>query len=193
MLKKWLIGFFALSMALSMAACGQTNNDDADKAAVSGSVSEEAPADEPAEEASAEDPALELQKAFNAAAMAEGKVHTLFAKDTYEDEATGETTPLLNLTTGTPEAARELLLKYFDAALADQIMTHYITDKTIDAGIVVNAEPFFTSTLQGLKFEDVTVEGTKEAATITTKDNVVYTVSWNEEAGKYIVMSVEKK
>lgn len=191
MLKKLLIGLFALSMALTAAGCGQENasgtNEEATADATTGSggaAEEEAPAEV--------DPALELQKALNGAAMAEGKVNTLFHKDVHEAED-GTVTPLLNLTTGTPEAARELLLGYFDAALVDEIIAHYVTDKTIEEGIVVNEEPFFTSTLQGLKFEDVTVEGTKEATAITTKDNVVYTVGWNEEAGKYIVTKIEKK
>jgi hypothetical protein len=191
MLKKWLIGLFALSLAFAAAGCSG-NKDTASEtneeaAAADAENSADNAAAEEQEDAEA-DAALELQKAFNAAAIAEGKVNTLFHKDAAEDG-----TPLLNKVTGTPEAARELLLEYFDAAVVDQILAHYITDKKIDEAIVVNAEPFFTSTLQGLKFEDVTVEGTKEATTITTKDNVVYTVSWNEEAGKYIVTKIEKK
>ncbi|WP_199615352.1 hypothetical protein [Paenibacillus alkalitolerans] len=193
MLKKWLIGLFAVGLALAAAGCSgsgdnaaATNEEQASESAENTDNAEGAAGEEPAAEEV--DPAIEYQKAFNAATIAEGKLNTLFHKDAAEDG-----TPVLNTVTKTSEAARELLLGYFEAALADQIIAHYVTDKTVDAGIVVNAEPFFPSTLQGLKFEDVTVEGTKEATTIATKDNVVYTVSWNEEGSRYIVTKIEKK
>jgi hypothetical protein len=192
-MKKLLIGLFALSLALAAAGCSGNSEKPEAGADTGAAVEEQAPADaaaEPATEQAADpeaDAQLEKMKAFNAAQMAEGKLHTLFHKDTAEDG-----TPVLNAVTGTPEAAKELLLGYFDAAVADQIIAHYVTDKTTDAGIVVNAEPFFPSTLQGLKFEDVTVDGTKEATTIATQDNVVYTVSWSDDAGRYIVTKVEK-
>jgi ABC-type amino acid transport substrate-binding protein len=76
-------------------------------------------------------------------------------------DALEDGTLILNPTIGTPEAAKDLLLGYFDAAVADRIIAHYITAPATDAGIVVNADAFFTSTVVGVAPEELTVAGSK--------------------------------
>lgn len=194
MLKQLAIGLFALTMAVVAAGCSNGGGEAAEAEtpaaaapAAEGAAAEGAAAEQPAEEAPAEDAALEQQKAVNAIAIAEDKVNTLFHHDAAEDG-----TPLLNATTGTPEAAKELLLGYYDAAVADRILAHYISAPATDAGVVVNAEPFFTSSVVGVAPADLTIEGSKaDGFAVTTKDNVKYTLKWNEEKGRYLVMNIE--
>jgi len=185
MLKKFAIGLFVLMLALGAAAC---SNGGAETPAAETPAAEAPATETPAEEAApAEDAAVEQLKAVNAIAIAEDKVNTLFHHDAAEDG-----TPLLNATTGTPEAAKELLLGYFDAAVADRIVAHYITAPATEAGVVVNAEKFFASSVIGVAPEELTVEGTKaDGFAVTTKDGVKYTVKWNEEQGRYIVANIE--
>ncbi|TLS51215.1 hypothetical protein FE782_15900 [Paenibacillus antri] len=186
MLKKFAIGLFALMLALGAVAC--SNGGEETPAAETPAV--EAPATEatPAEEAApAEDPAVEQLKAVNAIAIAEDKVNTLFHHDAAEDG-----TPLLNPTTGTPEAAKDLLLGYFDAAVADRIVAHYVSAPATDAGVVVNADKFFASSVVGVAPEELTIEGSKaDGFTVATKDGVKYTVTWSQEEGRYIVSNIE--
>jgi Na+-transporting methylmalonyl-CoA/oxaloacetate decarboxylase gamma subunit len=185
MLKKFAIGLFALMLSLGAVACSNGE----EKSPTEETPAAEAPAEQaPAEEAApAEDAAVEQLKAVNAIAIAEDKVNTLFHHDAAEDG-----TPLLNAATGTPEAAKELLLGYFDAAVADRIVAHYVSAPATDAGVVVNAEKFFASSVIGVAPEQLTVEGTKaDGFAVTTKDGAKYTVKWSEEQGRYIVANIE--
>ncbi len=185
MLKKFAFGLFALLLALGAAAC--SNGEDKEAAEQAPAV--EAPAEEtPAEEAApAEDAAVERLKAVNSVAIAEDKVNTLFHHDAAEDG-----TPLLNATTGTPEAAKELLLGYFDPAVADRIIAHYVAAPATEAGVVVNEQKFFASSVVGVAPEELKIEGDKAGGfTIATKDGAKFTVKWNEEQGRYIVANVE--
>ena len=185
MLKKFAIGLFAMMLALGAVACSNGE----EKSATEETPAAKAPAEQaPAEEAApAEDAAVERLKAVNAIAIAEDKVNTLFHHDAAEDG-----TPLLNATTGTPEAAKELLLGYFDAAVADRIVAHYVSAPATDAGVVVNAEKFFASSVVGVAPEELTVEGSKaDGFTVATKDGAKYTVKWSEAQGRYIVANIE--
>ncbi|HZG86919.1 hypothetical protein [Paenibacillus sp.] len=188
MMKKAAIGLFALTMAILAAGCSNGGGEATEAApAAEAPAAEGAASEQPAEEAPAEDAELERQKAVNAIAIAEDKVNTLFHHDAAEDG-----TPLLNATTGTPEAAKELLLGYFEPAVADRIIAHYISAPATDAGVVVNAEPFFTSSVVGVAPADLTIEGSKaDGFAVTTKDNVKYTLKWSEEQGRYLVANME--
>ncbi|HZG77639.1 MAG TPA: hypothetical protein VEZ72_17430 [Paenibacillus sp.] len=186
MLKKFAIGLFALMLALGAVACSNGEENGAtEETPAAEAPAEQAPAAE--EAAPAEDAAVERLKAVNAIAIAEDKVNTLFHHDAAEDG-----TPLLNATTGTPEAAKELLLGYFDAAVADRIIAHYVSAPATDAGVVVNAEKFFASSVIGVAPEELTIEGSKaDGFAVTTKDGAKYTVKWSDEQSRYIVANIE--
>ncbi|TYP69557.1 hypothetical protein [Paenibacillus methanolicus] len=129
------------------------------------------------------------QKAYTAAKIAEDKVRTLFGKATLEDG-----TPILDPVTGTAEKAKSLLANYFDPALADAIVAHYVTDKKSGESTLVNAEPFFAASILATKSaEDVQIDGENDTYAVTTADGGVYTLKWDGAKSKYIVTGYEKK
>jgi hypothetical protein len=142
----------------------------------------------PAKEA---DP-MDKQIAYNDARVAVDKVKTLFHKTTAKDG-----TPILDPSTGGQEKAKELLLGYFDAPLVDNIMKHYVTDQMVDNNVVLNkgedgaAVPFFNPSIVDTTFDTVKVEGSKEEFKITTPENKVYTLKWQEDKGRYIITNFE--
>ncbi|ANE47781.1 hypothetical protein SY83_17505 [Paenibacillus swuensis] len=126
------------------------------------------------------------QVAYNAVKVAVVKVNALF----HHDVAADETTPVM--TSKTKEDAKEILDGYFDGALSDAIITHYVTDKKAEDRVVVNAEPFFKQELLASKFEDVTVEaGEEDEHVVTTKDAGKFTVKHVEDGDKFIVTKYE--
>ncbi|MFD2612239.1 hypothetical protein [Paenibacillus gansuensis] len=131
-----------------------------------------------------EEKAQKNQIIYNSVKISVDKVNSLFHKDVAEDE-----TPLL--TSAKKEDAKSILDGYFDPALSDQILTHYITDKTIDNRIAVKPEPFFNQDILATKFEDAKVEGEKNEYTVTTKAGK-YTVKKVEDSEQYIVTKYEK-
>ncbi|WP_152392788.1 hypothetical protein [Paenibacillus guangzhouensis] len=142
----------------------------------------------PAKEA---DP-MDKQIAYNDASVAVDKVKVLFHKTTAADG-----TPILDPATGGRDKAKELLLGYFDAPLVDKIMAHYVTDQTVEDNVVLNkgedgsAVPFFNPSLIDSPFNAVKVEGSKEEFKITTPENKIYTLKWQEDKGRYIVTNYE--
>lgn len=125
-------------------------------------------------------------RVYTAIRIAEDKVNSLFHKEVAEDG----TTPVLD-PTFTKESAIELLSKYYDKAIAEAIVNHYITDKTVDDGkIVVNAQKYFDPSALDLKVEDVTVEGTKSEVKAKTKDGVTYELKAKD--GGFLITNITK-
>ncbi|HLO11902.1 MAG TPA: endonuclease [Pseudoneobacillus sp.] len=126
-------------------------------------------------------------KMYNAARVAEGKVNDVF----HHDVAADETTPILNASFPDEASATDFLSKYYSEDVAKEIYTYYATgEKTADGQIIVKADPFFTPSLLETTLEKVTIEGDANKATITTAENVKYTVELQDD--KYIITGVEK-
>ncbi|WP_053367261.1 hypothetical protein [Bacillus sp. FJAT-27245] len=126
-------------------------------------------------------------KMYNAVRMAEGKVDTVYAHDTYGDDDT----PVLNATFADEAAAETFLTKYYSEDVAKQISEHYATGEKTDKGnIIVKADPFFANPISGNTKDDVTIEGDANKGTVKTKEGVTYTVELKD--GQYVVTGVEQ-
>ncbi|MFB9331102.1 hypothetical protein ACFFSY_34645 [Paenibacillus aurantiacus] len=179
-MKKALTAIIVALFALTLAACGSNSNETPSS---NGAKSQNETAGQ------APDAEKAKLKVYTSAKIAEDKVHTLFGKATLQDG-----TPILDPITGTAEKAKSLLANYFDPALADKIVTHYITDKKSGESTLVNVEPFFAASILATKSaEEVQIEGENDTYTVTTADGGVYTLTWDASKSKYLVTSYEKK
>lgn len=126
-------------------------------------------------------------KMYNSLRIAELKVNEVFAKETAADEET----PVLNSTFASEEAAVSFLSKYYSEEIAKEIFTYYVTDqKTAEGQTIVKAEPFFSTSIIDTEKEDVTTEGDANKATLTTKDNIAYTVELQDSS--YVITEINK-
>jgi hypothetical protein len=126
-------------------------------------------------------------KIYNTARVAEGKVNDVF----HHDVAADGTTPVLNASFPDEASAVEFLSKYYSANVANEIYSYYATgEQTPEGQVIVKADPFFTSSLLATTIGDVKIEGDANTATITTNENVVYTLDQQDD--KYIVTDISK-
>ncbi|WP_438444373.1 hypothetical protein [Gorillibacterium sp. sgz5001074] len=184
MLKKIAATALLLSVVATGAACSSKDKDTAASPAASQAAS-------PAAAATTENPDAYKLSSYTAVRLAEEKLTILFHTAMKDDK------PILNaVIANDKEKAAKFLNAYFDPALTEKILSHYLTaDKTADGAIIVNSKLFFpVSVLTSAPTkDDVTFEGTAAEVKITTKkDNVLFTVKKNAE-GKYIVADVAKK
>lgn len=125
-------------------------------------------------------------KMYNAIRVAEGKANEVFAKETVSDE---DDTPVINSSFPDEASAVAFLSKYYSEEVAKEMYAHYATDqKTDDDRMIINAEPFFASSILETTQEDVTIEGDANKATVKATD-VTYEVELKDD--KYIVTSVQ--
>ncbi|MFC4102130.1 hypothetical protein [Paenibacillus xanthanilyticus] len=178
-MKKALTAILVALLALTLGACsGNSNKAPNHDAQGEAQTQNQAPDEDKAK-----------RKVYTTAKIAEDKVRTLFGKATLEDG-----TPILDPVTGTAEKAKSLLANYFDPALADAIVAHYVTDKKSGESTLVNTEPFFAASILATKnAEDVQIEGENDTYTVTTADGGVYTLKWDDAKSKYLVTGYEKK
>jgi len=123
------------------------------------------------------------------ARIAQEKVTSLFADAKSKDGAF----ILKPIVADNKEKAVKFLTSYMDAALADKVATHYLTDKTADGAILTNKEPFFPIDLLTLKKDEVTFDAANTATQVvfTTKDGV--TITTKKVNDTFVLVDVVKK
>ncbi|AVF27211.1 hypothetical protein ERICIV_02988 [Paenibacillus larvae subsp. larvae] len=119
--------------------------------------------------------------------MAEEKINILFHEKKVDNK------PVLNPAYGDKQRAVDFLGKYYDTALANQIVDHYLTDQKQGEAIVVKTDKFFQPSIIENKKEDIKFDDKSNAdeVTFTTKDNLTYVMK--KKGDTFIVMNVEKK
>lgn len=181
MLKKIALTALLVSAVAVTAACSKEDNG----AAASPTPTAAATA------AASENPDAYKLSAYTSVRLAEEKLDILF-HSVKKDEK-----PVMNaLIANDKEKAAKFLNAYFEPALTDKILTHYLTtEKTADGSAIVNAAKFFPVSIIAAAptKDDVTYEGTPAEVKITTKkDNGFFTIKKNAE-GKYLVSEASKK
>ncbi len=128
-------------------------------------------------------------KGYIAARIAEEKAEYLFAEAKSKDGGF-----ILNpVAADSKEKAVKFLSNYYDAAMADKLAAHYLTDQTADGAIVTNKTSFFPTNLLDSKKEDITYDtaNTKDQVKFTTKDGV--TVTTKKVNDKFVLADIAKK
>jgi|GEM_PF-5117270 len=180
-LKKTAAGLVLLTMMITGAACSS-----APKQAASPAPTAAASA---APQATTESQDAVNLKGYIAARIAEEKAEYLFTEAKSKDGAF-----ILNpVAADSKEKAVKFLSSYYDAAMADKVAAHYLTDQTADGAIVTNKTSFFPTNLLGSKKEDITFDtaNTKDQVKFTTKDGV--TVTAKKVNDKFVLADIAKK
>jgi major membrane immunogen (membrane-anchored lipoprotein) len=140
-------------------------------------------------QATAESADLVNMKGFIAARIAQEKIVTLFADAKSKDGSF----ILKSIIADSKEKAVKFLTSYVDAALADKLATHYLTDQKADGAIVTNKTPFFPINLLDLTKDVVTFDAanTADLVKFTTKDGV--TVTTKKVNDTFVLSDVVKK
>ncbi|MEV3335853.1 hypothetical protein ABNC15_12300 [Paenibacillus larvae] len=175
MLKKATAGVMIAALLVTGAACSKAN----DSSATSSPQSTQA--------AAKDNQGKVNNKAYLDARLAEEKVNTLFHEKKVDNN------PVLNPAYGDKQRAVDSLGKYYDTALANQIVDHYLTDQKQGEAIVVKTDKFFQPSIIENKKEDIKFDDKSNAdeVTFTTKDNLTYVMK--KKGDTFIVMNVEKK
>ncbi|OPH48841.1 hypothetical protein BC351_37985 [Paenibacillus ferrarius] len=183
-LKKTTAGVILLSMMLTAAACSSEPK----QAATSPAPTTAATAAPQATPTAESQDALNL-KGYIAARISQEKIDFLFAEAKSKDGKL-----ILNpVAADSKEKAVKFLSSYFDAALADKVATHYLTDQKADGAIITNTAPFFPGNLLNTQKQDITFDAanTKDQVAFTTKDGVTYTAKKVND--KFVLADAVKK
>lgn len=173
MLKQAAVGAVIASLLVTGVACGTKETP--------GSTNASGPAKESTTTGSAVNDQAEQMKAYLVLRLAEEKVNGLFHEKKSKDGKA-----ILNPLQGSKEVAETFLKAYFDDAMTNKLLTHYLTEEKADNSIVVKADKFFAKAILDTTKADVTMEGSKDGVvTITTKDGAKYTLK--NTGDKYII------
>jgi len=126
-------------------------------------------------------------KAYFDARLAIDKLNAVFNSTKSKDDQY-----VLNEIAATDKAsASKFLSNYFDAAFADKLTAHYVTDKKADNAFVINPKSYFKSDLLESNKVDIKFDAgnTKEQVKFTTKDGLAVTMKLANDA--YIVTDIQ--
>ncbi|MFC3846669.1 hypothetical protein ACYEXS_35205, partial [Paenibacillus sp. MAH-36] len=180
-LKQTAAGVILLTMMVTGAACSSPKN-----TATSPSPSASAAA---SPQATAETQDTINMKGYIGARIAQEKVGFLFGEAKSKDGKL-----ILNpIAADSKEKAVKFLSSYFDAAMADKLAAHYLTEQQADGAIVTNPTSFFPTNLLDTTKADVTFDtaNTADQVKFTTKDGATYTTKKVND--KFVMTDVAKK
>lgn len=181
-LKQTAAGVILLTMMVTGAACSPGTKNANPSPAPAASAA-------PSPQASAESQDATNMKGYIGARIAQEKVGYLFGEAKAKDGKL-----ILNpVAADSKEKAVKFLSSYFDAAMADKLTAHYLTEQQADGAIITNTAPFFPTDLLATTKADITFDGANTSDTVkfTTKDGVTYTTKKVND--KFVVSDVTKK
>ncbi|MZQ85020.1 hypothetical protein GQF01_23175 [Paenibacillus sp. 5J-6] len=181
-LKQTAAGVLLLTMMVTGAACSSAPKNTGTSPSPSASAAA-------SPQATAETQDAVNMKGYIGARIAQEKVGFLFGEAKSKDDKF-----ILNpIAADSKEKAVKFLSTYFDAAMADKLAAHYLTEQEADGAIVTNPTSFFPTNLLDTTKADVTFDkaNTADQVKFTTKDGATYTTK--KVSDKFVISDVAKK
>ncbi|MBP1963628.1 hypothetical protein [Paenibacillus aceris] len=181
-LKKTAAGVILLTMMVTGAACSSAPKNTTTSPAPTTSAAA-------SPQATAETQDAVNMKGYISARIAQEKVGFLFGEAKSKDGKL-----ILNpIAADSKEKAVKFLSSYFDAAMADKLAAHYLTEQKADGAIVTSPAEFFPTNLLNTSKADITFDAanTADQVKFTTKDGATYTTKKVND--KFVVTDAAKK